>query len=650
MAEELKLSQEKPPRRWIENPFGWWQGTSLAWNSKVTIWNGTGEAEALSELFVDNLGSLLGTTTACVHQIGYAIVGRNEDLAAGDYGLQIAKEWEKIYFTRNIPGCAFSLLLGNLFYAWQAGRLGNKEGRTDVTAQPYGIATTGIYITLFAIQLPALLAGAEIYKPSDPLDAAEVQHAAYSAAEYAWKVSVACNFLLGICEMLGALCGETIRKLAPTAAFYAPMTGVGFVFFAFVPMLTIAQEPMMCLIPLLIVFNGFFGGVRYKLIGKLTIPIGFLAMASASMAGWLGACSRSHGTLGAEKLGYLGKYFDIDQVTCIGTSAEQATAAWDMYAFDGNVLSNSVFVGLGGGFEHVSSYIPSVLLVGIVGFVATMSCVESASAAGDDYPMAETMLVDGLGTIIGACFGSYYSTTVYIGHPIHKALGARRGFSVFNGILYFILLLSGMFAWLYNVLPACASGSILVFVGLLLGRQAFEETPPRHYPALLMSLFPYICNWAKLQNDNEGVLMMGQGGGLMFSIVITWLFCLCIDRKFLQAAVLSLVAIFLSLFGFFASHNAANSTKPATKGDEKIGFYGMEDHEYNNGWRWAVAWSLAVAFFLVHFAMQKLRLIAAPYEEVPKESTASKGLTHTSRMSRQFECESNESDLSTGIS
>ena len=41
-------------------------------------------------------------------------------------------------------------------------------------------------------------------------------------------------------------------------------------------------------------------------------------------------------------------------------------------------------------------------------------------------------------------------------------------------------LLSGMFAWLYNVLPACASGSILVFVGLLLGRQAFEETPPRH--------------------------------------------------------------------------------------------------------------------------------------------------------------------------
>ena len=28
-------------------------------------------------------------------------------------------------------------------------------------------------------------------------------------------------------------------------------------------MLNIAMEPMVCLIPLLIVFNGFFGGVRH---------------------------------------------------------------------------------------------------------------------------------------------------------------------------------------------------------------------------------------------------------------------------------------------------------------------------------------------------------------------------------------------------
>lgn len=132
-----------------------WKGTSLRWNTDVTIWNGTGEAEALCELFVDNLGSLLGTTGACVGTIGYGIVG-NLPPFAGGYGTAIAEEWEKVYFSRNIPGCAFAMLLGNLFYAWQCGRLGSKEGRNDVTAQPYGINTTGVYITLFAIQLEAV--------------------------------------------------------------------------------------------------------------------------------------------------------------------------------------------------------------------------------------------------------------------------------------------------------------------------------------------------------------------------------------------------------------------------------------------------------------------------------------------------------------
>lgn len=617
---EIKLSrQDKPERKFFENPLTWWKGTSLRWNTDVTIWNGTGEAEALCELFVDNLGSLLGTTGACVGTIGYGIVG-NLPPFAGGYGTAIAEEWEKVYFSRNIPGCAFAMLLGNLFYAWQCGRLGSKEGRNDVTAQPYGINTTGVYITLFAIQLEALISAGFMFQPAAEADSDAIRAAAVSAADHAWKISVACNFVLGLFEMLGAFIGESIRKVAPMAAFYAPMMGVGFVYLAFVPMLAISQEPMMCLIPLLIVFNGFFGGVRYHIYKKLTIPIGLMAILAAVIAGWSGACARESGTIGAMKYGYTLPYFDSTKVTCTGTSQSEAQRAWDTYAFQPNVLANSVFVGLGG-FADIGSFMTTLFLVGVVGFVGTMSCVESASAAGDDYPMAETMLVDGAGTCIGALFGSFYSTTVYIGHPIHKALGAKRGFSLINGIIYFFLLLSGLFAALYQSIPECASGSILVFVGLLLGRQAFEETPPRHYPALLLSLFPYICNWAKLSMSNEGVLMMGQAGGLMFSVVLTWLFCLCIDRDFWKATLLSFVAIFLSLFGFFASHNAANDEVPPTEGDEKIGFYGMEDHEYNNGWRWSISWSLATVFFALHVLFQKMGWVAGPVDTTTGAST-----------------------------
>merc|ERR1719313_1402057 len=81
------------------------------------------------------------------------------DEALPGFGTAIAKEWERVFLTRNIPASGFGLLFGNAYYAWQCGRLGAKEGRTDVTAQPYGMNTTGIYITLFAVNLNALFAG-----------------------------------------------------------------------------------------------------------------------------------------------------------------------------------------------------------------------------------------------------------------------------------------------------------------------------------------------------------------------------------------------------------------------------------------------------------------------------------------------------------
>ena len=41
---------------------------------------------------MDNLASLLGTTSSCVGHIGYGIIGGNAGFAAGGYGLKIAQE------------------------------------------------------------------------------------------------------------------------------------------------------------------------------------------------------------------------------------------------------------------------------------------------------------------------------------------------------------------------------------------------------------------------------------------------------------------------------------------------------------------------------------------------------------------------------
>ena len=86
-----------------------------------------------------------------------------------------------------------------------------------------------------------------------------------------------------------------MRKVVPKAALYSLLTGVGFVYLAFNPMLSIAAEPVMCLVPLLVVLVGFFGKTTYK-IGNtgLTFPIALLAIILSMVFGWAGACKKKN--------------------------------------------------------------------------------------------------------------------------------------------------------------------------------------------------------------------------------------------------------------------------------------------------------------------------------------------------------------------
>lgn len=48
--------------------------------------------------------------------------------------------------------------------------------------------------------------------------------------------------------------------------------------------------------------------------------------------------------------------------------------------------------------------------------------------AGDPYPVTESMVADGIGTIIASLFGSPFATVMYFGHPAYKKSGAKTGF------------------------------------------------------------------------------------------------------------------------------------------------------------------------------------------------------------------------------
>ena len=73
-------------------------------------------------------------------------------------------------------------------------------------------------------------------------------------------------------EIAGCVLAEPIRALLPSPAYYSLLTGVGFVYLAFAPMLNIAAEPILCMVPLMIVLCGFYHTISFVARG-LELPL-----------------------------------------------------------------------------------------------------------------------------------------------------------------------------------------------------------------------------------------------------------------------------------------------------------------------------------------------------------------------------------------
>jgi len=87
-------------------------------------WFVRGDVDGFFSLALDNLVQVLLIDFLCRTVLGFS---------------------EALLYGRVLPGVAVSLLLGNLFYAWQARRLAAATGRSDVCALPYGINTPSVF-------------------------------------------------------------------------------------------------------------------------------------------------------------------------------------------------------------------------------------------------------------------------------------------------------------------------------------------------------------------------------------------------------------------------------------------------------------------------------------------------------------------------
>jgi AGZA family xanthine/uracil permease-like MFS transporter len=145
----------------------------------------------------------------------------------------------------------------------------------------------------------------------------------------------------------------------------------------------------------------------------------------------------------------------------------------------------------------------------------------------------------------------------------------------------------GIISVLLALVPVVAISPILLYIGMLIGAQAFQTTPIKHAPAIVLALTPHLAAWAKLQIDTmlgstlnaaqavgglaadkvgavktaaiaalpqQGVLYHGLevmgGGSILAGLILGAIGVFVIERDFVKASAFAFAGAVMTYFGF----------------------------------------------------------------------------------------------------
>ena len=437
----------------------------------------------------------------------------------------VLKMPDSLVFGRILPATGLMMCLSTLYYAWLAYGLAKKTGRSDICALPSGISVPHMFIVTFVIMLPIAM------KTGDPVKG--------------WEAGLTWVFIQSFVLMAGGFVAPIVRKITPRAALLGTLAGVSVTFISMKPALEMFLSPVIGFTCFAIILLSWFGGVKYR-----GIPAGLVAIAVGSAIAWGStALHLDYGGMSVKGL--------ADSVTNFGFH-----------------VPLPAFKHVFGGFEFLGTILVTAIPFGIYDLVEAMDNVESAAVAGDSFPTTRVLTADGVVSLIGCMMGNPFINAVYIGHPGWKAMGGRIGYSAATGIAVILLCWFGTISLMLALVPSVAILPILLYIGMLIGSQAFQETPKSHAPAVVLSLTPHLANWAitlingslaaagiftvseELMGNmkNQGVLYHGLqvlGGGSILGGLILGAIAVCvIDRNFMKAGGFAFAGSVLTFFGF----------------------------------------------------------------------------------------------------
>jgi adenine/guanine/hypoxanthine permease len=479
-----------------------------------------------------------------------------------------------LIFGTILPATGISLVIGNLAYAGQAFQLAKREQRSDRTALPYGINTVSLFAYVFLVMLPV------------KLTALGQGLAEADAVRLSWQAGLVACLGSGLIEASSAFGADLLRRWLPRAALLSTLAGIALGYIALGFLLRTYAHPVVGLAVLGVILITYYGKVRLPLPGGLVAVLVGIPLAWASGLISIDAASWSNN---AQQVGLRIPHLEL-------------ASLWQAR---GQLLP----------------WLGVIVPMGLFNVLGSLQNIESAEAAGDRYPVRSSLLINGIGTIAAAGLGSCFPTTIYIGHPGWKAMGARIGYSWLNGVVMGVACLSGIFGLVGQLVPIEAGMAIVLYIGIVIAAQAFQATPTAHAPAVVIGLMPGLAGWGSLMLK-AGLRAGGAGtsaepfgpsllttlaqadvwasgafaleqGQIITAMLLAGLLVFVIEQRFLAASACALVAALCSWFGAIHAWQFSQADTVLQVG-------------WGVGSRWALGYGLmALMLALSHLAIRR---------------------------------------------
>lgn len=414
---------------------------------------------------------------------------------AGTLGIQANTIFETM-----MPGVFLTVLIlnGGLWLYYR--RIAAERNDPDLTAIPAGLQAGRMFIWLYSIMLPVFLMTND--------------------AQLAFNTGVLAHFVGEVIFIIGAFVVPMILRIVPAGALFGSLAGGAMAFLILQPMNGVLNMPLVGWLSMIVLFVIYIGHVEVKL------PAAFIAIVIGAGVAWIS------GSMGfeavTESLANLSFY--IPHLT--------------LDIFDAEVV------------HAMLPYLPIIIVFSLSEVITGIQAVEQAKECGDTFfTTTKPLVLCGIASMIGACFGNPLAVGLYWGYPGWKKMEAGTGYHLGMTALYALVGLTGLSAIINAFVPEAVVLPILVFVGISSYSQAFEVVDKKYFPAVIMASLPVVMDFI-VDNMKEGALpgfVAFDAGSAFVGLLVGCVFVFIVDNNWKAASLTNAAALLLTVIGMIHS-------------------------------------------------------------------------------------------------